>query len=66
MMDTLEKQVRLWTPAGHGMWAIWGIVQARDTLEADDGGEPEYDYLGCTRCRYEEFQRGLRDLDLSV
>ena len=66
MMNTLEKQVRLWTPAAHGMWSIWGIIQARDTLEADDGGEPEFDYLGCTRCRFEEFQQGLRDLGISV
>ena len=65
MMNTLEKQVRMWSPASHGIWAVWAIVQARDTLEVDDGGEPEFDYLGYARCRLEEFRRGLKDLDLS-
>ena len=66
MMKALEKQVQMWSPASHGMRAIWGVVQAKDTLEADDGGEPEFDYLGYARCRLEEFQRGLKGLDLSV
>lgn len=66
MMNTLERQVQMWSPASHGMWAIWGVVQARDTLEVDDGGEPEFDYLAYARCRFEGFQRSLRDLGLSV
>jgi len=65
MMSALEKQVQMWSPASHGMWAIWGVVQARDTLEADDG-EAEFDYLGYAQCRFKGFQRGLEDLDLSV
>ena len=65
-MDTLEKQVQLWSPASHAMWAVWSVVQARDAIEADDGGEVEFDYLGYAQCRFEGFQRGLRDLDLSI
>ncbi|KAF9648533.1 kinase-like protein [Thelephora ganbajun] len=65
-MNTLEKQVQMWGPASDGMWAVWGVVQAGDSLEVDDGGEPEFDYLGYARCRLERFQRGLKDLDLSV
>lgn len=65
-MNALEKQVQMWSPASHGMWAIWGVVQARDTLEVDDGGEPEFDYLSYALCRFEGFQRGLKDLDLSI
>lgn len=65
-MNILEKQVQVWSPASHGMWAIWGVVQARDTLEADDGGEPEFDYLGYARCRFEGFQQGLGELGISA
>jgi len=67
-MDALEKQVQMWSPASHGMWAIWGVVQARDTLEAeaDDGAEAEFDYLGYAQGRFKGFQRGLKALDLSV
>ena len=66
MMNALEKQVQMWSPASHGMWAIWGVVQARDNLEVDDGGEAEFDYLGYAQCRFNGFQRGLKDLDLSL
>ena len=65
-MSALEKQVQMWSPASHGMGAMWGIVQARDVLEVDDGGEPEFDYLGYARCRLEGFQRSLKDLGLSI
>lgn len=64
-MNTLEKQVQLWSPASHGIWAVWSVVQARDTIEADDA-EAEFDYLGYAQCRFEGFRRGLKDLDLSV
>lgn len=64
-MNILERQVRLWSPASHGMWAVWGLVQAKDTLGLDDGGDPEFDYLGYARCRFEGFQRSFKDLGLS-
>lgn len=64
-MDVLESQVQMWSPASHAVWAIWGIIQARDALE-DDGGESEFDYLGYALCRLEGFQRALKGLNLSV
>lgn len=58
-MEKLESQVRAWSPASHAMWAIWGIVQAREALEGKDG-DPEFDYVGYTRCRMESFRREIR------
>ena len=60
-MDMLEEQVRVWSPASHAMWAVWGIVQAREALEGKDG-EPEFDYVGYSRCRLESFRREIRAL----
>ncbi|KAI0762666.1 kinase-like protein [Fomes fomentarius] len=60
-MDRLDSQVRVWSPASHGMWAVWGIVQAREFVEGKDG-EPEFDYLGYALCRMERFRRELRAL----
>ncbi|GJE87742.1 kinase-like protein [Phanerochaete sordida] len=57
----LEAQVGAWSPASHGMWALWGIVQAREALDGTDG-EPEFDYVGYALCRMEGFRRELRAL----
>lgn len=62
--EKLEAQVRAWSPASHAMWAIWGLVQAREDLElaaqAQSKGNqpdcPEFDYLGYARCRAERFR----------
>ncbi|KAI9572718.1 choline kinase cytoplasm [Boletus coccyginus] len=51
----LERQVSLWSPAPHGMWAIWGIVQAKDSMERGRATEAEFDYLGYAKCRMERF-----------
>ena len=50
----LERQVSLWSPASHGMWAIWGIVQAKDDVERA-ATEAEFDYLGYAKCRMARF-----------
>lgn len=60
-MERLDSQVRVWSPASHGMWAVWGIVQARELVEGKDG-EPEFDYLGYALCRMERFRCELRAL----
>lgn len=66
----LEAQVRAWSPASHAMWAVWGIVQAREDLESaaqDEGGapdEPEFNYLGYAKCRVEGFRREIAALRL--
>jgi len=64
-MTILEYQVRMWSPASHAMWAVWGIVQAREGLEGKDG-EPEFDYVGYARCRMNSFRRELRAIDPSL
>ncbi|KAK4056303.1 hypothetical protein OIO90_002747 [Microbotryomycetes sp. JL221] len=29
----LEQEVKVWSPASHAMWAVWGIVQAKEDLQ---------------------------------
>lgn len=60
----LEGHVRVWSPASHGMWAVWGVVQAREAVEGREGGEPEFDYLGYAQCRMVGFRRELRTLGI--
>ena len=62
-LQVLESQVRAWSPASHAMWAIWGLVQAREALEGSDG-EPEFDYIGYSRCRFESFRREIHELTI--
>jgi choline kinase len=64
-MTTLESQVRAWSPASQAMWGLWGIVQAREPLEANES-EPEFDYIGYAQCRLEGFRREVRALGVSV
>lgn len=28
----LEREVQVWEPSSHAMWAVWGIVQAKEDL----------------------------------
>ncbi|EMD41615.1 hypothetical protein CERSUDRAFT_42288, partial [Gelatoporia subvermispora B] len=62
-LQTLEDQVRAWSPASHAMWSVWGVVQAREFLEGLDG-EPEFDYLGYAQCRIDAFRREIRALGI--
>ncbi|KAH0838523.1 choline kinase cytoplasm [Lanmaoa asiatica] len=56
----LERQITLWSPASHGMWAIWGIVQAKEVVERGrTGNEAEFDYIGFAKCRMGEFFHGI-------
>jgi len=61
MMAALDSQVRAWSPASHLMWGLWGIVQAREELEANES-EPEFDYLGYAQCRLDGFRREIQAL----
>lgn len=69
-MQRLEAQVRVWSPSSHAMWAVWGIIQAREDLELAAQArathsvpdEPEFDYLGYAQCRFEGFRREIRAL----
>jgi len=62
-LQQLDRQVRIWGPASHAMWAVWGIVQAREDIE---GGvvEPEFDYMGYARSRLEGFSREVKALGI--
>ncbi|KAH7883837.1 kinase-like protein [Phlebopus sp. FC_14] len=55
----LDRQVRIWSPASHGMWAIWGIVQAKDNVEK---GMAEFDYIGYAKRRMEGFFQEIQAL----
>ncbi|KAA1468532.1 kinase-like protein [Dentipellis sp. KUC8613] len=55
-LQLLEQHVRAWSPASHAMWAVWGIVQAREDAEASNP-EPEFDYFGYARSRMAGFYR---------
>lgn len=59
----IDQQVRYWSPASHAMWAIWGIVQAREDIEGDNA-EPEFNYLGYSICRMAAFRREIRALGI--
>jgi choline kinase len=59
----LDKQVRCWSAASHAMWAIWGIVQAREDIEGNVE-EPEFDYISYSICRMAAFRREIRALGL--
>ncbi|TFK41324.1 kinase-like domain-containing protein [Crucibulum laeve] len=59
----LDEQVRIWSPASHAMWAVWGIVQAREDVEGNVA-EPEFDYISYSRGRLEAFRRELTALDI--
>jgi len=59
-LQMLDFQVRVWSPASHAMWAIWGIVQAREELET---GEPaDFDYLKYAEQRLIAFTNGVSPL----
>ena len=57
-LSKLDQQVRFWSPASHAMWAIWGIVQARDDLEANVT-EPEFNYISHSIYRMAAFRREI-------
>lgn len=61
-IDKLEKHIDIWGPASHAMWAVWGIVQAREALEGE--GEVEFDYLGYARCRIDAFRERIYALGI--
>ncbi|KAF9015003.1 kinase-like domain-containing protein [Cyathus striatus] len=59
----LDEQVRVWSPASHAMWAVWGIVQAREDIEGQVA-TPEFDYIGYARGRMSAFRRELQRLTI--
>ncbi|KAF9568549.1 kinase-like protein [Agrocybe pediades] len=63
LMDQLDKDVLVWGAASHAGWAIWGIVQARDDVEAGVS-EPEFDYFGYAKGRMASFRKDLQGLGI--
>jgi len=61
LIPMLDRQVGIWSPASHAMWAIWGIVQAREDVEGNVT-EPEFDYLSYSQGRMASFLREINDL----
>ena len=53
-LDALDAAVKAWSAASHGMWAVWGIVQAREDVEGCAKGE--FDYLGYATSRMALFR----------
>lgn len=60
----LEEQVRVWTPACHVQWTIWGLVQGRDDVL--EGVVGEFDYLNYSRGRALAFRESLEALGIVV
>ncbi|KAF9535501.1 protein kinase subdomain-containing protein PKL/CAK/ChoK [Crepidotus variabilis] len=65
VIDELDRDVKIWGAASHAGWAIWGIIQAREDLEAELE-QPEFDYIGYARGRMAAFRKALQDLDISM
>ncbi|KAF8971502.1 protein kinase subdomain-containing protein PKL/CAK/ChoK [Flammula alnicola] len=63
MITELDRDVLIWGAASHAGWAIWGIVQAREDIEAAVS-EPEFDYIGYAKGRMAAFRKAIRSLDL--
>ncbi|KAF8481903.1 kinase-like protein, partial [Russula ochroleuca] len=57
----LENAVRVWSPSSHAMWAMWGLVQAREDV-LGHVVNPDFDYVGYARCRMAAFYRELATL----
>jgi choline kinase len=63
MAAELDRDVLVWGAASHAQWAIWGLVQAREDIEAGNT-EPEFDYVGYATGRMASFHTVLRSLNL--
>jgi len=59
----LEKTVRAWSPSSHAMWAVWGLVQAREDVQARVA-QPEFDYVNYARGRMAALYRELAGLGI--
>jgi choline kinase len=62
-LTDLDWQIRIWSPASHAMWAIWGLVQAREDIE-NGTTEPEFDYVTYALGRMAAFRAAIEDLGI--
>ncbi|KAF7982269.1 hypothetical protein HWV62_29515 [Athelia sp. TMB] len=65
-LERMEREVRVWGPATHAMWAVWGVARARDGVEGGDEAEAEFDYVGFAKCRMEIFRREVEALGVPL
>ncbi|PPQ90408.1 hypothetical protein CVT25_014926 [Psilocybe cyanescens] len=63
MIKELDRDVLIWGAASHAGWAIWGIVQAREDMEAAVT-EPEFDYIGYAKGRMAAFRKDIQELGI--
>lgn len=63
LLEELDRDVTAWGPACHAYWAIWGIVQAKEDIEAEED-EPEFDYIGYATGRMSAFRLEVKRLGL--
>ena len=63
MVTELDRDVLIWGAASHAGWAIWGIVQAREDLEAAVS-DPEFDYIGYAKGRMAAFRKVFESFNL--
>lgn len=48
LVDALEREVRIWSPACSVFWALWGIIQAEEhvgKMVEEKDWKPDFDYL---------------------
>ncbi|KDR84824.1 hypothetical protein GALMADRAFT_293572 [Galerina marginata CBS 339.88] len=63
MITELDRDVLIWGAASHAGWAIWGIIQAREDLEAAVT-ELEFDYIGYAKGRMTAFRKDLQEFGI--
>jgi choline kinase len=61
--ERLDRQVSLWSPASHAMWAVWALVQAREMVESPDGAV-EFDYVSYANGRMQLFRQQIQELGI--
>jgi len=61
-LDALEQQVRAWSPASHGMWGLWGLVQAKEEVMGEQADGGDFNYIGYAIGRVQAFRKELAEL----
>lgn len=59
LVKDLEWDVRVWSPASHAGWAIWGIIQAREDMESNIA-DAEFDYIQYAKGRMASFREQIQ------
>jgi len=65
LIEELDKEVEIWGVASHAGWAIWGIIQSREDVEANVD-QPEFNYIGYATGRMAAFREDIRNLGIAL